>query len=117
MILTGKAKDDFEKWYFENHCSSSLKFDELLPHHREEIFGWLYTKAGDIVLFSFILDWLDSVSIHVGVFPYLELMKGGKNANVFRVYLCYSLHSVWANRQEATRAAIESANEIYNNQK
>lgn len=33
MILNGKAKEEFEKWYFETKCSSSMNFEELLPHH------------------------------------------------------------------------------------
>lgn len=106
MILTGKAKTDFKKFFYKNVVmQSTLTYQQLFYSNNEEY------------LFAEILKWLDSVSIHVGVLPYLELMKGNINANVFRVYLCYSLHSVWANRQEATRAAVEAANEIYNKQK
>lgn len=37
-------EDNFQKWYFKNHCKSNMKYDDLLPHHHWDIFGWFYDQ-------------------------------------------------------------------------
>lgn len=62
MIFTGKVKDNFERWYFENYCTSNIEFDKLLPHQYYDIFDWFYSlKLGfQIGVYS---EWLESIGI------------------------------------------------------
>lgn len=128
MILTGKAKEDFEKWYFENQCQSNISFEELMPHHKLDIYGWLYSQS-DTMVNAFVIDWLDTVGFHVMVEPHI-----GGGADVYFAKVIYrradNFIDTWvdiqndaysdpddnhfSSRQEATKAAIEKANSIYN---
>jgi len=42
MMLTGKCKEDFEKWYFKNHVKTTKKFKDLWPHEYHDIYDWFY---------------------------------------------------------------------------
>lgn len=74
MLLTGKAKEDFEKWYFDNHCYSSMKFEELLPHHMHDVFGWLYNSS-DTIQSAFIIEFFDSVGYFIHTKRFNPMLK------------------------------------------
>lgn len=111
MELTGKCKEDFEKWYFETQCSSNMKFDELLPHHLHDVFGWLY-NSNKTIQNAFVIDWFDSIGIYVNVLRY---SLSEPNKWVVIKSLCENnLDFIYSSRQEATIQAIIKANDIYN---
>lgn len=93
MILTGKAKQDFESWYTSISPSAHTV---LLVH--------FYNKR-EIEQFAWYIEWLDSVGI------YLTIGRYGYQLNAD----CLSItRKTGETRQEATEAAIIKANDIYN---
>lgn len=104
MILQDKAKEDFRKWVKENDYPVSLWALE----------DGLIDKT---VEYALIIEWLDSVGIHIGSQPHHEESAIG----MFLSYIVTKEKSIrlgdyFNSRQEATKAAIEKANEIYNSQ-
>ena len=108
MKLTGKCKEDFEKWYFKNHCKSTIKFKQLLPHNYEDIFGWFFGLNLSFQ-YGIYVDFFDSVDLSINITIYKE----GKWYDV-------DINDEWVGnghaktRQEAREQAILKANEIYN---
>lgn len=90
MTLTGKAKQDFEKWMNPNP----------LEHGR---FGQLFTNTFNAIpssaKYGVFVDWFDSVSMTETVELELSIIAGGYN------------------RQEARLWAIQKQNERYNRNK
>lgn len=101
MILNGKAKEEFEKWYFETKCSSSMKFEELLPHHINDVFGWLYNSS-KIIQNAFIIEWFSSVKY-----------EGSSSLWQYCFVTCYWDRGLKEYKQ-STIQAIKKANDIYN---
>lgn len=92
MILQDKAKEDFLEWY-----GADEKYFESTATKTEE--------------YANIIEWLDSVGIYIILFMKdddwrVEIRHG------YSVYFKNNFNS----RQEATKASIEKANEIYNTQ-
>lgn len=97
MKLTGKAKEEFKKWFDENYNDF-----------------WNYYNAKKTLLNALIIEWFDSVEIYIEIsainyvgleFSYNIQEKNtinGSNGYVFKI------------RNEATDKAIAKANEIYN---
>lgn len=98
MILKDKAKEDFRQWVKENDYPVSLWALE----------DGLIDKT---VEYALIIEWLDSISIYI--IPFMEDDK-------WQVEIRYGdsvyFRDHFNSRQEATKAAIEKANEIYNSQ-
>lgn len=104
MKLTGKAKEDFNKWfdwYSQEHhdADTDIFLDEItLP---------------DTLINALIIEWLDSVDIYIQI--ELENIDG-----IFSSYIFYGKNNLDSSevnsksRQKATEIAIEIANEIYN---
>ena len=111
MQITGKAKEAFEKWYSEN-------FKKPLE--------WTYDEDGKVIQppsimrfeilpdpmqYGVYVDFFDSVGIQVNVTGWL----------MFTYSISYGTSNVkrlkgdtYKTRPEARTAAIEKANEIYN---
>lgn len=99
MILTGKAREDFL-----NHLGQPQVWYELM-------------KESPTILCSLIVDWFDSVGIHIEVGVYPE-----SNGNIYFSFTIYGDSSsddfdFYKVRQIATDHAILKANEIYNERK
>ena len=112
MELTGKCKEDFEKWYFKNHCNSNIKYEEMMPHDESEIFGWYY-NIHDSFKYGVYVDFFDSVGIYFDI----EADKNKDDKIAFFV-----MQSIWKDsfkefktRDKARIYLIKKANEIYNN--
>lgn len=105
MILNGKAKEDFEKWYFENHCSSNIKFEDLLPHHIYDVFGWLIQNA-------LIIEFFDSIEIIIQIHNVCDDWWFRVKSKTKTIKS--EKYNEYKNRQQATIQAIEKANDIYN---
>lgn len=100
MILTGKAKEDFLLY---KGCLKEELNDEI--YYPKDT--WLYTD---------IIEWFDSVGIVINV---SGVIRNGICNFSFEIQENNTLNSienyVFSSRQEATKQAIEKANEIYNN--
>ena len=112
MILNGKAKEDFEKWYFENHCSSNIKFEDLLPHHIYDVFGWLY-KQSLTIQNALIIEFFDSIEIIIQIHNVCDDWWFRVKSKTKTIKS--EKYNEYKNRQQATIQAIEKANDLYNN--
>lgn len=108
MELTGKAKEDFYRWYL-NHIKSYN--DKLISNTDINYFNLLT----DSMKYGVYVDWFDSVGIVFWVSPFYNHDLG-----VMNEWAGYDdnglLGTTQKTRQEARTKAIEKANEIYNNQ-
>lgn len=110
MTLTGKAKIDFEKWYWNDWLTGS----DRDSNEKDEVIEDLW-KAEKMFLFPLIIEWLDSVGINIAI----EITANDFNKNVCYSYAIYGEHKFedyigYQKRQEATKSAIIKANELYN---
>ena len=111
MILTGKSKEDFNKW---------LNSDEDILQ------GLDLFQLNNTCIYALIIEWFrESVKLHIvinvgipsdnvnkknRIHYYFNLIKIGKHhKSIFKSVFFKSF-------EEATQKAIEKANEIYNNQ-
>ena len=111
MILTGKAKEDFNKWYW-NEWFEDKERDSY--QNKEDALSHL--DFTDIVFSNAILiEWLDSVGIYVNT----QITQTPVSHKVYFECLIRSdrtkVSDFYTTRQEATKQAIIKANEIYNN--
>ena len=113
MILTGKAKEDFEKW-----LNKEMYY---LGRHNFEDRDNNIEDLSDNFQNALIIEWFDSVGIKI--LPYCSVngwyceLKDFNN-NFFGHYksylICKQDSKDFYSRQEATVQAIKKANEIYN---
>ena len=111
MVLTGKAKEDFETWLYSNDVliKEGIYDDTYLTDVFEELpLNLRYAS---------IIEWFDSVGIYISI-NYVDFYDELRNNTGFETYvtnkgLSVKFRSV-SSRQEATLQAIKKANEIYN---
>lgn len=111
MILTGKAKEDFEEWYWNVWLEES---DRALEYHDFNKAIEKLWKAQPIYLYSLIITRFDSINIHIDIVVYPEC--NGDIDFSFTIYGYKYFESIFTynTREEATRKAILRANKIYN---
>lgn len=115
MILNGKAKEDFLKYYWETQIKP-LKFTVCQQKDLGDFFESIVPQLQQ----ALIIEWLDSVKIYISI-NYVNFVNEltsvkGFEAMITNKHLTTRFREV-KTRQEATEKAIEKANEIYNNQK
>lgn len=111
MILTGKCKEKFEKWYFENHCSSNIKFEDLLPYHIYDVFGWLY-KQSLTIQNALIIEFFDSIGVYIEI--HYSSFLGNRFICIVNTNENHKVTSFQNNRHQAIKKAIKKANDLYN---
>ncbi len=109
-MLTGKAKEDYVKWYNENYYHRyDCKYDS------EKDFENALNKL-DILRDSLYTEWLDSVGIFITI---RNKFGHRKKARIF----WYSINEfktngfVFLSRAIAVKEAIKNANNVYNSRK
>ena len=113
MKLTGKAKEDFDKWYISKNYILDLTTD-LSPH--TPVIG--FDEIDDSMKYGVFVDWFDSVGIEVNIKKvnvlnsWIYLLKDMKRQGYY--LNDYINHKRCETRPEARAAAIEEVNEIYN---
>jgi hypothetical protein len=95
MKLTGKCKEDFEKWYFDNDKNVYIDLKS-------------FYSLDESMQYGVYVDFFDSVGIDIDIFKTPE----GKYLSAVEMEGNDNIHNT---RQEARTAAIEKANELYNN--
>lgn len=100
MILTGKSKEDFERWNNDiygivdtAHSNECIEFRHLNPELQHSV----------------IIDWFDSVGIRITV-SYWDYTSKWQDVILGLINGSYEHNS----RHEATKQAIIKANDIYN---
>ena len=106
MILTGKAKEDFENYVL----NENLRHDSevLISIYNQETLFIDYKDVKKTLLNALIIEWFDSVGIYI-TSDYFELNKG-----FYSEILNENFAIVKPTRQEALTEAIKKANEYYN---
>ena len=115
MILTGKAKEDFEKWtqYEIDDCGNGQAGMRLFYIESLDDYKFIRTEhyienLEQSMLNALIIEWFDSVGIYI-TSDYFELNKG-----FYSEILDSNFAIVKPTRQEALTEAIKKANEYYN---
>jgi|SRR5690606_26117113 len=98
-LLTNRTLATFEKWYYENHRKSSIKFEDLLLWQKSEVFDWLYSQC-ETIQYAFAIEFFDSVGIWREAFCITDHETLDGNIVTWN-YTCLR--------------ALEKANEIFNN--
>jgi hypothetical protein len=119
MKLTGKCKEDFEKWFTKD----IEDFENYDQHLLNEFYKQIYSMQ-----YGVYVDFFDSVNVYVTEIPHW--CKGIKSFRIgFHILKGCVINSLFVrpdntvydfiefnSRPEARTAAIEKANEIYNKQ-
>jgi len=109
MKLTGKAKQDFEKWFEENlYC---LRLGSAGVH--TIILKDVFEKLPDALMYGAYVDFFDSVGVDVDIMKYMNDVNGNKCDWQIAVNNSDEFH-IQITRHEARTKAIEKANELYN---
>lgn len=103
MILTGKCKKDFEEWFEEN----TNKVLNLSYAHS------FFDKYPESMRWGVYQDFFDSKELNI--FCFIDPFAPFGNW-IFAVEPNYSEFGNYNSRKESQTAAIEKANEIYNDQ-
>ena len=107
MILTGKAKEDFENYVLNKELGHDSEV--LISVYNQETLFINYNNIKETLLNALIIEWFDSVGIII-TSDYFELNKG-----FYSEILESNFEIIKPTRQEALAEAIKKANEIYNN--
>ena len=107
MILTGKAKEDFENYILNENLRHNSEV--LISVYNQETLFIDYKDVKKPLLNALIIEWFDSVGIYI-TSDYFELNKG-----FYSEILESNFEIIKPTRQEALTEAIKKANEIYNN--
>ena len=120
MKLTDKANDDFLDWITDKYFFKGKTFLDLTIYQKGDVGQFLrYPTTKN----AYIIEWFDSVGFHVHIEPHIG---GGadvyyptiiwRDENFIDRYESIDNNDYFNSRPEATKAAIEKANEIYNSQ-
>ncbi|WP_271729995.1 hypothetical protein [Aquimarina algiphila] len=118
MKLTGEAKKDFEEWLIKDNKPSYVGFEEI-GFVRHNVFSPVYFyDLPESMQWGVYQDWFDSTGVSISDWG-LVLTKESIAWHCSILYECkivsVSKGRFFNSRQEARTAAIEKANEIYNN--
>ena len=107
MTLTGKAKEEFEKWFANELERTEQKLTELGRVHVVDEF---YTRITESMQWGVYQDWADSLGHNI-------------SANIFGSSGLFDYEidfipsdEIRHTRQEARNAAVEKLNELINDQ-
>jgi len=103
MELTGKCKEDFEKWLFSS--INNWVIDEIT--HQEYYGENMFYQLPESMQYGVYVDFFDSVGMYVETY-YAGLA-------VYEVIVNEQGYNLCITRQKARTAAIKKACEIYNN--
>ncbi len=126
MILTYKAQSDFWKWYLLPETLKSHKLDSMFKYSNGNAIKVNFLAESKVCQNALIIEWFDSVGIHVIVSPYsyAYLFANGadliENDSTWSYFIYKGTKYIsdgvdFENRTEATTKAIKRANVIYNN--
>ena len=106
MVLTGKAKEDFENYVLNKNLGHDSEV--LISVYNQETLFIDYKDVKKTLLNALIIEWFDSVGIYI-TSDYFELNKG-----FYSEILDSNFEIIKPTRQEALTEAIKKANEYYN---
>lgn len=122
MELTGKCKETFQKWLFDSFTLSDeiqLDSDSFKPYNIRTFLELPFSYQVGVYL-----DFFDSKNIFISIESVFDRMLGYNRGFQVQIYqdaknpitLFNEYQDAFNTRNEAQIAAIEKANELYNNQ-
>ena len=109
MILTGKAKEDFENYVLNKNLGHDSEV--LISVYNQETLFINYNNVKETLLNALIIEWFDSVGIYISSYGF-EFTK-----EFYSEITSDNFSVIKPTRQEALTEAIKKANEIYNEKK
>ena len=109
MELTGKALEQFEKWYSKVNNRISYKTEDFSGY------GLGFTDLPDSMKFGVLVDFFDSVGIRINI-HFATCSAIGTSTGYWSEINDKQFHSSVKTRQEARTEAIKKVNEILNEQ-
>ena len=112
MILTGKCKEDFERWLYSNDVliKDGIYDDTYLI----EVFDELPLN----LQYASIIEWFDSVVVYINTtyeeYEDIQVKNFPVKIKTWSVWINELLLEGFNSRQDALTEAIKKANEIYN---
>ena len=120
MILTEKAKEDFENYVLNKKLGHDSEV--LISVYNQERLFINYNNVKETLLNALIIEWFDSVGIYINTTyeEYEDIQVKNlpvkiKTWSVWIKWINELLLEGFSSRQEALTEAIKKANEIYNN--
>jgi hypothetical protein len=111
MELTGKCKEEFEKWFTNSDNRKGFDAEQIAldRKYRLKVFYQLYPS----MQYGVYVDFFDSVEIYISLDWYKSIVK---DSEYFETDINNHIDSErFKHRPEARVAVIKKANEIYNN--
>lgn len=108
MVLTGKAKEDFEKWFNIN-----IHDEQEQNYYLEK-----FQKTHASMQYGVLVDWFDSVGIRIFVHDEFQTPYefGYKFRYAKEISKAIGAPNKFETRREARAKAIKSANGLYNDE-
>jgi hypothetical protein len=108
MKLTGKCKEDFEKWFTDSDNHKGFDEEQIALDRKYRLN--LFYQLTQSMKYGVYVDFFDSVEDKTRI-RILPRVSRGWDGYFTELKECLQIHS---SRKEANDAAIEKANEIYN---
>tara|TARA_R110000772_G_scaffold216105_1_gene326638 strand:- start:169 stop:537 length:369 start_codon:yes stop_codon:yes gene_type:complete len=117
MELTGKCKEEFEKWYFKD-----FEFNEEITNFDRKITLSIFYTEKDSMKYGAFVDYFDSVKINADIQPVYNYTKENYSSIDYFIINVIELGKEdydyklieEKNRPKARAAAIKEANELRN---
>ena len=107
MELTGKCKEEFEKWFTKD----IEDFENYDQHLLNEFYKQIYSMK-----YGVLVDYFDSMGVIIEVLPICELKISGLRIMGYRFYVNGDIKGnvILNSRPEARTTAIKKADELRN---
>ena len=117
MILTGKAKEDFENYVLNKNLGHDSEV--LISVYNQETLFIDYKDVKKTLLNALIIEWFDSVVFYINTtyeeYEDIQVKNFPVKIKTWSVWINELLLEGFNSRQDALTEAIKKANEIYNN--
>ena len=121
MELTGKCKEEFEKWLLSNDINQEvLEIDNMTYYGSYDVYDLFYLLP-DLMKYGVLVDYFDSVGLPITIGVYTIRINeakdwcfqivGNKHSNQNKLI---SFERFYNTRPKARTAAIEKADELRN---
>lgn len=106
-LLTGKCKEDFEKWYYNDKKHQCSYMTNQIKKSRFE-------SSTLSMQYGVLVDFFDSAGMHLGLEPYFD----NDMDLLFKYNLLFvkdiDYQNSYTKREHVRQQAIKKANELYN---
>lgn len=114
IVLTGKCKEDFKRWFYHNHLGVAYRILEHNVLHTD-----IFKNLTPSMQYGVYVDFFDSVGIYIDLQIHSEPTMSGLifksiRPNILDNRRFYNVGASFGERDRARTEAIKKSNEIYN---